>query len=293
MRSTSLGLLAVTESGLFLRAAEGWQALGLAGRDLLDVASLGNGRLVASSRLQGLFESDNGGQSWLPLASNFGGFIGAEEAAWALLPHGGSLLATHGYGFSESVDGGRSWALRVGQWGSAGTGHALSAGANGEIWFGGQNAVEELVLARWRPGSLFEWSRLMPSPSVVCTVKLVPGEPQRVLACGEGGIVQSRNDGRTWARVLVNNDSRFYFDVLPDPVRPRRWVSAGYRKTDGMQPLRVEISDDDGENWYEIEHPDNQLYGGVLCMNVELEFGRAVYRFGLRKGGVARVQITA
>ena len=48
------------------------------------------------------------------------------------------------------------------------------------------------------------------------------------------------------------------------------------------------ISDDDAHTWYEIEHPDNQLYGGVQFMNMALEGGRAVYRFGLRSGGVPR-----
>ena len=51
------------------------------------------------------------------------------------------------------------------------------------------------------------------------------------------------------------------------------------------------ISDDDADIWYEIEHPDNQLYGGVQSMSAALEGSRAVYRFGLRSGGVARVLI--
>lgn len=51
------------------------------------------------------------------------------------------------------------------------------------------------------------------------------------------------------------------------------------------------ISDHDVNTKYQIEHPDNQLYGGVQNMNVTLEGGRAVYRFGLRSGGVARVLI--
>ena len=67
----------------------------------------------------------------------------------------------------------------------------------------------------------------MPSPSVFLFVKLFPAQPQRALVCGEGGIIQTRDDGRTWTPVFVNNDYRFYFDVLQDPVKPGRWVSAG------------------------------------------------------------------
>ena len=291
LRDSPAGAMAVTNAGLFLRTAQGWQLMGLAGRDLVDAVSLGNGRLVASSRFNEMFESSDAGRSWRPLISNFGGSSGP-ETAWALVRDGSRLIANHGYGFAESRDGGISWSLRVGLWGRASTGMpALTVGSGGEVWFGGQNAIEQLVLGRWRSTSLFEWDRLMPSPSQVLSVRLVPAQPQRALVCGEGGIIQTRDDGRTWTPVFVNNDYRFYFDVLQDPVRPGRWVSAGYRKTDARQPLRVAISDDDGATWREIQHADDAIFGGVLSMSVVLEDGRSVYRFGLSGGGIARVVI--
>jgi len=289
LRDSAAGTMAVTDAGLFLRTAQGWQLLGLGGRDLVDAVSLGNGRLVASSRFDGMFESSDAGRSWRPLISNFGGGSGP-ETAWALVQDGNRLIATHGYGFAESRDGGSSWALRVGSWGLASTGMpALTLNSNGDVWFGGQNAIEQLVLGRWRSTSLFEWDRLMPSPSVVKSVRLVATQPQRALVCGEGGIIQTRDDGRTWTPVFVNNEFRFYFDVLQDPAKPGRWVSAGYRKTDARQPLRVAISEDDGATWKEIQHADETIFGGVLSMSVALEDGRSVYRFGLSRGGIARV----
>ena len=291
LRNSATGTMAVTDDGLFLHTAQGWQSLGLTGRDLVDAVSLGGGRLVASSRVDGMFESNDGGRSWRPLISNFGGSSGP-ETAWALLQDGGRLVATHGYGFAESRDGGVSWALRVGSWGWAGNGTAaLTLGSGGEVWFGGQNALQHLVLGRWRSTSLFEWERLMPSPSVVKSVRLVAAQPQRALVCGEGGIIQTRDDGRTWTPVFVNNEFRFYFDVLQDPLKPGRWVTAGYRKTDARQPLRVAVSDDDGASWKVIQHTDDAIFGGVLSMSVALEDGRAAYRFGLSRGGIARVVI--
>ena len=292
LRDSAAGTMAVTDDGLFLRTAQGWQALGLVGRDLVDAASLGGGTLVASSRFNGMFESSDAGRSWRPLISNFGGSSGP-ETAWTLLPDGGRLLANTSYGFAESSDGGRSWALRVGSWGMASTGMpALTLGPSGDVWFGGQNALEQLVLGRWRGVSLAEWGRLMPSPSVATSVKLVAAQPQRALVCGEGGIIQTRDDGRTWTPVFVNNEYRFYFDVLNDPSKPNRWVTAGYRKTDARQPLRVAISDDDGGTWKVIQHADDGIFGGVLSMHVALEAGRSVYRFGLSRGGIARVVIS-
>lgn len=289
LRSSSLGMLATTHNGLHMLTAGGWQPLGLSGYDLLDVARLDGGRLVASSRLDGMFVSDDSGRTWQRLISNFGGASGP-ETAWALVAHEGRLLATHGYGVASSGDGGHSWSLLVGNWGMASTGmSALTPGPRGEIWFGGQNAIEQLVLGRWSPTGLAEWERLMPSPSVVTNVRLLPSEPQRALVCGEGGIIQTRDDGRTWMPVFVNNEHRFYFDVLADPTKPGRWVSAGWRKTDAPQALRIAISENDGSSWRELDALDNRHFGGVLSMALSVENGRSVFRFGTAGGGVVRV----
>lgn len=289
LRASPLGALAATDNGLHVLTGDAWRPLGLAGHDLLDVAPLGGGRLVASSRLEGLFASDDSGRQWQRLVSDFGGAWGP-ETAWALVVHDGRLLATHGNGIAESQDGGRTWRLLVGDWGYASTGMpALTPGARGEIWFGGQNAIEQLVLGRWSPGGLAVWDRLMPSPSVATSVRLVPGEPLRALVCGEGGIIQTRDDGRTWTPVFVNGEHRFYFDVLQDPAEPRRWISAGYRKTDTPQPLRIAISENDGASWRELDALDDRYFGGVLSMAVSVENGRSVFRFGTSGGGVVRV----
>jgi hypothetical protein len=291
LRASRLGLLAATNNGLHVRDTDGWRLLGLPGGDLLDVAMLGAGRLVASCRLNGMFASDDSGRSWQRLISNFGGASGSEPA-WALVEHEGRLLATHGHSLAESRDGGRRWSLLVGRWGDASTGlSALTSGARGEIWFAGQNAIEQLVLGRWSPTALVEWVRLVPGPSVVTSVRLVPGEPLRALVCGEGGIIQTRDHGRTWMPAFVNSDLRFYFDVLQDPSMPGRWVSAGYRKTDASQPLLIAISENDGASWREFEALDSRNFGGVLSMALSVENGRSVFRFGTAGGGVVRVLI--
>lgn len=147
------------------------------------------------------------------------------------------------------------------------------------------------MLGRWSPTALAEWDRLMPSPSAVTNVRVVAGEPLRALVCGEGGIIQTRDDGRTWTPVFVNSDHRFYFDVHQDPSRPGRWVSAGSRKTDATQPLRIAISENDGASWQEIDAPDTRNFGGVLSMALSVENGRSVFRFGTSGGGVVRVLI--
>jgi hypothetical protein len=92
--------------------------------------------------------------------------------------------------------------------------------------------------------------------------------------------------------VLLNAMSRFHFDVQRDPQRPRRWVTATWSKTDAPQPLRVAVSDDDGANWRTLpEYGDAAFFGGAWSQHVAVEQGRTVWRFGLARGGVARVEI--
>lgn len=294
LRVGSWGLLAATDAGVYGLDAGVWRPLGLAGRTVLDVVQRADNSLLASTREDGLMVAAAPGAPWAALPNDFGGPAGPEPA-FALLLDGPRLLATHAYGLAESFDGGRVWRPLARGWQMAGTEwNALTVAPTGEIWFGGQNAIEELVLARRdaASGAITEWSRLMPSPSVVMAVRLVPETPARALVTGEGGIVQTLDGGRTWQPVLLNGLSRFHFDVQRDPQRRRRWVTATWTKTGDPQPLRVAVSDDDGVTWRALpEYGDASFYGGARSQHVAVEQGRTVWRFGLARGGVARVEI--
>jgi photosystem II stability/assembly factor-like uncharacterized protein len=140
-------------------------------------------------------------------------------------------------------------------------------------------------------GQVDSYPGLMPNPSVTKAIRFVPGQPQRVIVGGEGGLVQTVDNGARWTR-LLDADYRFHFDVLQDPQRPARFVTAGWSKNfDDPQPLVVQISDDDGRSWRRLQHPDNRLFGGVWSMAVAVENGRTVYTLGLYKGGAMRLEL--
>ena len=294
LRPSTLGLLAATDAGVYGREAGVWQPLGLAGRTVLDLVQRADNSLLASTLEDGLQVAGSPGAPWVALPNDFGGPAG-RESAFALLLDGPRLLATHAYGVAESFDGGARWRPLARGWQMAATEwDALTLAPSGEIWFGGQNAIEELVLARRDPvtGAIAEWSRLMRSPSAVKSVRLVPGSPARVLVAGEGGVVQTLDGGRTWQPMLLNDMNRFHFDVQRDPQRPQRWVTATWSKTAAPQPLRAAVSDDDGATWRALpEHGDAFFFGGARSQHVAVEQGRTVWRFGLARGGVARVEI--
>ena len=304
LRPGAAGLLAATDDSAWRRGPAGWTSLGLPGLYVQDIAAFSATRLVASVKQpapatgpERLLETLDGGLSWHDVAHDFGG-PGTPEFIQALLydAPAGRLLAIGSDALAASSDQGRHWELLAGQW------HAFASGkdalavqpVSGDVWYGGQDAIETLVLKRRRAagGALDSYPALLPSPSVAKGIRFGIGEPQRVLVAGEGGIVQTRDNGATWQTLLLHADYRFHFDVLQDPARPRRLVSASWKKEYELpQPLIVAISEDEGATWRSIEHPDRQLHGGAWSMALQVEEGRSVFYFGLHRGGVMRMTL--
>lgn len=298
------GLVAATDDSAWRRGAAGWVSLGLPGLYVQDIAALTPLHFLASVRAPAgaapgrLVESSDGGASWQDVAHDFGG-PGTPEFIQALYDDApaGRLLALGADALAVSHDHGRHWELLAGQW------HAFAGGkdalavepASGDVWFGGQDAIETLDLKRRRAagGAIDHYSGLLPSPSTVKGIRFAMGEPNRVLVAGEGGIAQTRDDGATWQTLLLHPDYRFHFDVLQDPARPRRLVSASWKKDyEQPQPLVVVVSEDDGATWRTIEHPDRQLFGGAWSLASQPDAqGRSAFYFGLYKGGVMRMTL--
>lgn len=301
LRTSAAGLVAGTDDGLYRRGETGWSAIGLQGRVVQDVLVLDADRLLASiwradsvPREYQLVESRDGGRSWQAIAHDFGGSEGPEGLqALGVDPVSGRLLASGVDALAESSDGGRHWRLLAGIW------HAFAQPkeamafdpARGDVWYGGQDAIEGLQLYRWRADTRERESHpgLMPAPSVVKGIRLLPGN--RVLVAGEGGIVATRDAGRSWQR-LLDADYRFHFDVLQDPQRPTRLLTAQWEKNfDTPQRLVVLVSDDDGGRWQRIEHPDRLLFGGTWSLAVTVERSRTVWTLGLYRGGIMRLEL--
>lgn len=301
LRPSALGLLAATDAGAFRRGVDGqWLPLNLGHVLVRDMVAVSADRMLAVVQLPDggtqLLESKDAGAGWRVLGNDFGGAQGSEpmDALFFDAP-AQRLYATGADALARSLDGGLHWELLSGQW------HAFASGkealavdpVRGDVWYGGQDAIEGLALFRWRAsgGPLDAYPRLMASPSTAKGIRFAIGEPERVIVAGEGGLVHTRDNGEHW-QPLLHAGHRFHFDVLQDPNRPQRLVTASWEKNfDTPQPLLVDISDDDGRSWLRIEHPNHRLFGGVWSMAIVSEHGRTAFLLGLYRGGVVRLEL--
>jgi len=301
-------LFAATDNGLYAKSLDGdnWQLIGLENHRLEDVAILDDQHLIAAAVFDPdplrfsdptLFESVNGGANWLPLDNDFGGGFEENIGVWALFYDAESqrLYATGQDALAVSEDTGRSWALISGVWDTLSqpkSALALNRG-NGQIWYGGQNAIEQMVLRRvdLASGLTTEFSGfLLPSPATIEGITLDPLNPDRVIASGEGGILLTLDNGESWTAPLGDVDFRFYFQAVLDPQDSDVIYTASWVKDfDNPQLFVLEISRDGGRNWNTHVLDEPGLFGGAWSLLAVLENEKTVLYAGLQRGGIVKV----
>lgn len=298
-------IYAATNRGIFRKhkTASVWQEVGLTTQEILDIAIISDQRLLASTyhltndeTHHQLMESNDGGVSWSRVMHNFGGE--EEEAIYAL--HYDSdqhrLYATGVEALAVSLDEGQNWDLLVGEWHGFGQRKAIINLHNTqqEIWYGGQNALEQLVLCAYALETEEHrcFPDLLPNPSVIYGIRFDPNNPERILASGEGGVIQSFNQGGDWTRLMSDVDYRFYFDIALDPHNSNIIYTAGWTKNwDTPQPLIFEVSTDGGDRWTAYRYPSNTLFGGVRSLLATREGDDTLVYLGLYRGGIMKVTI--
>jgi photosystem II stability/assembly factor-like uncharacterized protein len=297
-------LYAATDAGLFakdLSPEADWQILGLAGKNVTSLVVLNATTLLAATAnpLQedfGLYRSTDGGQHWqqLPYTWSNGGPEPLNDFAYEAASN---TLYASGLGVvAKSTDQGNSWTPVYGEWQAMAAGLAFVAinPASGDIWTGGQNAIEQFVLAKTTAanGQWQEWGTLLPSPSVAKSITFHPTNPQTVLVGGEDGILRSNTGGNSWSIIKQDHVARFYFGLQYDSQVPDRVYAASWDKNfDDPQPLLLHISEDGGTTWKEHRHAPAALFGGAWDMVLRKEGQTTKLYIGLYKGGVYEASI--
>jgi photosystem II stability/assembly factor-like uncharacterized protein len=298
-------LFAATQDGLYGKflGQNVWVSLGLSGLQIQGFAIVDDQHWIAATFPTAqlfvdpkLYETVNGGGNWLQVENDFGPGETQSEAMMALLydQETKRLFATGLNTLASSADYGRTWLLLDGQWGSTSVLQALDLNSmTQQIWLGGQNAIEGPILRQYDLNT-FEtvaFAGLFPSPSAIKSATFDPLDPGRVLVAGEGGVLQSADNGNSWTNLLGNVDHRFYFRALLDPQNSNIIYTAGWTKTDMPQPLILEVSRNRGTSWERHQMAAPDLFGGVWSMLATTENNRTVLYLGLNRGGIVRVRL--
>ena len=297
-------LYAATDQGLYVRdlaTTANWVPLGLAQKNVRTLVSLGNNTLLAATANPAqeeflLYRSQDGGQTWNTFENNYGG--GAPEPINDFAYDAQkNILYACGWGVvAASQDGGVNWNIINGDWQTTATGMGFVAlnPANGDLWSGGQNAIETFVLHRRAAssGAWQSWNTLLPSPSVGKSIAFSEGNPQIILIGAEDGIIKTNNHGATWSTSKEDHSARFYFGLEFDhEVHDRVYAASWVKNFDDPQPLVLSISEDAGSSWTEYTYANNTLFGGVWSMVQRSEGNKTKLYLGLYKGGVYEATI--
>ncbi|MDQ2075134.1 hypothetical protein [Marinimicrobium sp. ABcell2] len=298
-------LFAATDQGLYIKTPTShWSATGLMDKKVLAIAILSVDHLIASVREtddEGIFsdqliESTDGGETWHSIEHNFG----AEdpETLYGLYydETNNALYATGVEALAVSLDEGRNWELLNGFWDGFGQPKSVVKHnpATNDIWYGGQNGMEQLVLERYSLDTQEAQSfrDLMPSPSVVYGIVFDPENEAGVYVSGEGGIVKTENNGEDWSTLIGDVDYRFYFGLALDPHDPQTIYTGGWTKQeDAPQPLIFEVSTDGGATWTKHQHSSTTLRGGVRSILATTENDATVIYLGLYGGGIMKLTV--
>ncbi|AHM60079.1 hypothetical protein D770_09110 [Flammeovirgaceae bacterium 311] len=292
-------LWASTDAGLFVKdlgTNADWTARGLSQKNVKTFIALEDNLFLASATDVNqeeflIFKSTDGGQSWLELQSNWGGATPEplNDFAWdaatnTLYACGAGVVAT-------SEDYGETWTPSTGEWQSMASGLAFVSlnPKNGDVWSGGQNAIEGFMLHRQdkTSGEWQSWTNLLPSPSVGKSIAFSESDPQTILVGGEDGIIKTTNNGSSWNRVKEDHTARFYFGLTFDQQVEERVYAASWDKNfQDPQPLILLISNNSGNSWKEYRHAPAQLFGGVWSMIQKSDGNKTRLYLGLYKGGV-------
>lgn len=307
LEQTESTVVAATENGIYKYAGnEDWTLVSPQDWNVLAIVALYPSHLLASVQSGNgeyrLAESLNSGDVWSIVENDFGGVAGGQAEPILQLAFDdtrGELFATGYDVLARSDDFGRSWSVRDGDWQRIATGMSALAFSrqHGDIWFGGQDAIENANLRRSDrdTGESTDLSgaiqELLVRPSTVKSVVFYPNAETTVYVSGEGGVLRSNDYGTSWLPILTNDMSRFYFDLLVDDETGMIYTGGWDKNYVDPQRLVLEVSDDSGDTWRTFEHANTGIRGGIWSLLLARFNNEKRLFVGLQGGGVYEVEL--
>jgi len=299
-------LFASTESGLYKNRVNGssgdWECIALEGQSVLSFQVITNDLWLLSQsnasqpESSSLYQSTDQGDTWSKINAIFGDQTPEPLNDLAYDKETGLIYGTGTSVVAVSNSNAQSWSTLYGDWGGFGSGTdfiAINPHNNDELWAGGQGAIENGFLLRSEnAGSEWtEWQELVENPTVAKVAAFGHDDADEVLIGFEGALIHSGNGGSSWETLIHSPENRFFFGTAFSNRFESRIYAAGWLKDfENPQPLKLFISDDNGETWRE-EGSGVVAFGGVTDMIRLPADDVEVFLLGCWKGGLVKVLI--
>jgi hypothetical protein len=227
-------LYASTDDGVWrtelTEEAVEWNSIGLEGLNVAGVTELSDGSLLAGVQRENtqsddpaIYKLDPFEEEWVAYEQNFGGadgynFIYTFEGHPEQPDH---VFVRGSYSAVSSTDGGESWQLIFGEWGSMGYQSDLIAvdpRDTGRIWIGGESAAFQPYLY-YSEDQGQSWNQPgveAGGDNAVYSMAFHPDDENRILIGLEGEIRSSDDLGETWSNSF-ENDLYHYILTMASP----------------------------------------------------------------------------
>lgn len=296
-------LYAATDDGVFRRnsGAGTWTAAGFSGRWVNAVLPLGGDTLLAAAAIDwdadvvaSLYRSTDGGGSWHAFQNGFGGEDPGLVLSLVRLPDGTVLAGGGAAVVARSTDDGQSWEVAWGDWDMIALGthfFHVDPVTPGTVWSGGeQGAFVPFLLRSTDAGAAWEEYFLDLGGDNAHYSVVVDPATGAVLTGTEGFVLRSLDHGASWETVLAPDSYPYFFGLEAGGGSSPRLFAAGAVNTDLPQDLIVHISDDVGDTWRQVGHPNGRK-GGVLSTLLLADGDRDALYLGTTDG-VVRLRVS-
>ncbi len=234
-------LFAATNAGLYVKPVNGgeFELVDFEQKNVQAIEWIGEGGLLASIYVKdgteppSIFRSADRGETWEPLGSPFGDEIPEPVFDFFVDPDNADVWYASGPAvIGRSDDHGQSWAPIYGAWRGLATGISVVTKSpfTGEMWAGGQGAIENGFLLRSENEVDWDqWYDLADNPSVVKEIAFV--DDNQLYVGFEGALLKTVDNGESWQTLIDSDVHKFFFGIRVPAGRPNRVYTAGWIKT--------------------------------------------------------------
>lgn len=264
-------IYAATQQGMYKKSVSAqdttWMEAGLANQVITDFVIFSPDNILASVELNAdnpintFYRTEDGGQNWASVQSNFGGSQSSQTCnALDVHPQQNNILYARGAAnVAKSTNQGQTWESVYGDWQGIGYQADLIKVDENQpdtIWAGGETSIFSPYLVKSLDAGSTWQSMDIPydGDNAVYSIVIQPDNSDHVLLGMEGRIIASEDGGSSWQIIFSPEAYSYIFDMQVSAFNQDRVYAIGTDGGTDLGDIIVYTSDDFGNNWKTERH---------------------------------------